>query len=73
MELELGQTINLTGARVDVSSLDAEDKIMASISSTAPTGLIPISQSRRGTVSTLVAEVEARPDRWNLGSQPAHL
>ena len=54
-----GSMINLTGARVDVSSLDAGDEIMASISSTAPTGLIPISQSRRGTVSTLVAEVEA--------------
>ena len=54
-----GSMINLTGARVDVSSLDAGDEILASISSTAPTGLIPISQSRRGTVSTLVAEVEA--------------
>ena len=54
-----GSTINLTGARVDVSSLDAGDEILATISSTAPTGLIPISQSRRGTVSTLVAEVEA--------------
>ena len=54
-----GSMINLTGARVDVSSLDAGDEILATISSTAPTGLIPISQSRRGTVSTLVAEVEA--------------
>ena len=56
---EDGSMINLTGARVDVSSLDAGDEILATISSTAPTGLIPISQSRRGIVSTLVAEVEA--------------
>ena len=49
--------INLSGTRVDVSSLDAGDEIIATISSTAPTGLIPISQSRRGTVSTVVAEV----------------
>ena len=52
-----GLTINLTGTRVDVSSLDAGDEIIATISSTAPTGLIPISQSRRSTVSTVVAEV----------------
>ena len=52
-------TVNLTGTRVDVSSLDAGDEIIATISSTAPTGLIPISQSRRGTVSTVVAEVMA--------------
>ena len=56
---EAGSTINLTGTRVDVSSLDAGDEIIATISSTAPTGLIPISQSRRGTVSTVVAEVMA--------------
>ena len=49
--------INLSGTRLDVSSLDAGDEIIATISSTAPTGLIPISQSRRGTVSTVVAEV----------------
>ena len=54
-----GSMINLTGTRVDVSSLDAGDEIIATISSTAPTGLIPISQSRRGTVSTVVAEVMA--------------
>ena len=52
-----GLMINLTGTRVDVSSLDAGDEIIATISSTAPTGLIPISQSRRSTVSTVVAEV----------------
>ena len=54
-----GSTVNLSGTRVDVSSLDAGDEIIATISSTAPTGLIPISQSRRGTVSTVVAEVMA--------------
>ena len=52
-----GSMINLTGTRLDVSSLDAGDEIIVTISSTAPTGLIPISQSRRGTVSTVVAEV----------------
>ena len=51
--------INLTGTRVDVSSLDAGDEIIATISTTAPTGLIPISQSRRGTVSAAVAVVKA--------------
>ena len=53
----VGLMINLRGTRVDVSSLDAGDEIIATISSTAPTGLIPISQSRRSTVSTVVAEV----------------
>ena len=54
-----GSMINLTGTRVDVSSLDAGDEIIATISTTAPTGLIPISQSRRGTVSAAVAVVKA--------------
>ena len=54
-----GASINLTGARVDVSSLDAGDEIVATISSTAPTGLIPIGQSRRGSVAAVVAEVKA--------------
>ena len=54
-----GLMINLTGTRVDVSSLDAGDEIIATISSTAPTGLIPVSQSRRSTVSTVVAVVKA--------------
>ena len=54
-----GSMINLSGTRVDVSSLDAGDEIIATISTTAPTGLIPIGQSRRGTVATLVAEVKA--------------
>ena len=36
-----------------------ETRVIATISSTAPTGLIPISQSRRGAVSTVVAEVMA--------------
>ncbi len=56
---ETGSIVRLEGTRVDVSSLDAGDEIIATISSTAPTGLIPISQSRRGTVSTVVAEVMA--------------
>ena len=51
--------IMLVGTRVDVSSLDAGDEIIATISSTTPTGLIPISQSRRGTVSAAVAVVKA--------------
>ena len=54
-----GSMINLSGTRLDVSSLDVGDEIWVTISSTAPTGLIPISQSRRGRVRTLVAEVEA--------------
>ena len=49
----------LDRSRVDVSSLDAGDEIIATISTTAPTGLIPISQSRRGTVSAVVAVVMA--------------
>ena len=51
------QTITLTGVRVDVSSLDAGDNVMATISTTAPSGLIPVGQSRRGTVTTEVAVV----------------
>ena len=51
--------VNLAGTRLDVSSLDAGDEIIATISTTAPSGLIPISQSIRGTVSAAVAEVEA--------------
>ena len=54
-----GETINLMGTRVDVSSLDAGDEIIATISTTAPTGLIPIGQSRRGSVAAVVAEVKA--------------
>ena len=54
-----GSMISLTGTRLDVSSLDAGDEIIATISTTAPTGLIPISQSRRGTVSAAVAVVKA--------------
>ena len=54
-----GEMISLVGARVDVSSLDAGDDIIATISTTAPTGLIPIGQSRRGSVAAVVAEVKA--------------
>ena len=51
--------INLDDVRVDVSSLDAGDEIMATISTSAPSGLIPISQSRRGTVTAVVGTVKA--------------
>ena len=37
----------------------AGDEVIATISTTVPTGLIPIGQSRRGTVSAAVAEVKA--------------
>ena len=54
-----GNTIRLTGVRTDVSSLAAGDDIIGTISSSAPTGLIPIGQSRSATVSAVVAEVKA--------------
>ena len=53
------ETITLTGVRLDVSSLDVGDHIMATISTTAPSGLIPVGQSRRGSVSTEVGVVAA--------------
>ena len=52
-------TITLINVRVDVSSLDAGDEILATISTTAPSGLIPVGQSRRGSVSATVGEVKA--------------
>ena len=52
-------TITLAGVRVDVSSLDAGDEILATISTTAPSGLIPVGQSRRGTIAATVGEVKA--------------
>ena len=51
--------VNLSGVRVDVSSLDVGDEVVATISTSAPSGLIPVGQSRRGSVATNVAEVEA--------------
>ena len=54
-----GNTILVSGARVDVSGLDAGDEIIATISSSAPTGLIPVGQARRQSVSAAVAEVKA--------------
>ena len=53
-----GNTIRLTGVRTDISSLSAGDDIIGTISSSAPTGLIPIGQSRSATVSAVVAEVK---------------
>ena len=52
-------TITLIGVRVDVSSLDAGDEIIATISTTAPSGLIPVGQSRRGSIAAAVGEVKA--------------
>ena len=52
-------TITLMGVRVDVSSLDAGDEIVATISTTAPSGLIPVGQSRRGSIAAAVGEVKA--------------
>lgn len=53
------ETITLTGVRLDVSSLDVGDNIMATISTTAPSGLIPVGQSRRGSITTEVGVVAA--------------
>ena len=55
----IASRINLAGTRLDVSSLDAGDEIIATISTTAPSGLIPIGQSTQGTVSAAVAKVKA--------------
>ena len=52
-------TIDLEGVRVDVSSLEAGDEVMVTISTSAPSGLIPVGQSRRGTVTTSVGVVKA--------------
>ena len=54
-----GNTILVSGARVDVSGLDAGDDVVAIMSSSAPTGLIPVGQARRQSVSAEVAEVKA--------------
>ena len=52
-------SVSLDGVRVDVSSLEATDSVMATISTSAPSGLIPVGQSRRGTVTTDVGVVAA--------------
>jgi hypothetical protein len=44
---------------VDVSSLDVGDSVLATISTSAPSGLIPVGQSRRGSVATEVGVVAA--------------
>ena len=53
-----GGTILLSGARVDVSGLDAGEEVVAAISSLAPTGLIPVGRASRRSVSAAVAEVK---------------
>ena len=53
------ETITVTGVRVDVSSLEVGDNVMATISTSAPSGLIPVGQSRRGAVATEVGVVAA--------------
>ena len=52
-------TITVENVRVDVSSLDVGDEIIATISTSAPSGLIPVGQSRRGTVAASVGVVAA--------------
>ena len=52
-------TITVDGVRVDVSSLDVGDEIIATISTSAPSGLIPVGQSRRGAVAAAVGVVAA--------------
>ena len=54
-----GLAITLSGVRVDVSSLDVDDNVIATISTSAPSGLIPVGQSRRGSVATEVGVVAA--------------
>ena len=54
-----GNTILVSGARVDVSGLDAGDEVVAAISSSAPTALIPVGRARRQSVSAVVAKVKA--------------
>ena len=54
-----GNTILVSGARVDVSGLDAGDEVVAAISSSAPTGLIPVGQSARKSIGAVVATVKA--------------
>ena len=54
-----GLAITLSGVRVDVSSLDVGDNVIATISTSAPSGLIPVGQSRRGSVATEVGVVAA--------------
>ena len=54
-----GNTILVSGARVDVSGLDAGDEVVATISSSAPTALIPVGQSARKSIGAVVATVKA--------------
>ena len=54
-----GNTILVSGARVDVSGLDAGDEVVAAISSSAPTALIPVGRASRQSVSAVVAKVKA--------------
>ena len=68
-----GPSIDVTEVRVDVSSLDAGDEVIATISTTAASGLIPVGQSRRGSVAAVVATVRAGLTVEINGSQSAHL
>ena len=54
-----GNTILVSGARVDVSDLDAGDEVVATISTSAPTALIPVGQSARKSIGAVVATVKA--------------
>ena len=70
MPTQDGLAITVTGIRVDVSSLDVGDEIIATISTSAPSGLIPVGQSRRGAVSCSGGRGRGRS--WPLKStQPA--
>ena len=51
--------VNLSGVRTDVSRLAAGDDIMATISTSAPSGLIPVGQSARKSIGAVVATVKA--------------
>ena len=59
----MGTGIRLSGVRADVSGLDAdlaaEVTVLATISTSAPTGLIPIDQVEKGSVAASVATVMA--------------
>ena len=54
-----GLAITVVGVRVDVSSLDVGDEIIATISTSAASGLLPVGQSRRGAVAAEVGVVAA--------------
>ena len=55
----MGTVIRLRGVRADVSGLAAGDSVIATISTSAPSGLIPVDQVERGSVAASVAVVKA--------------